>query len=175
MSWRARLALLLLVVQCGPATAQVRVVRHGDDRLVGIAEVDVLVSTETADRSCPVDIADARQLAVSVLRDGGVRASASQKARSWHYSVVVDIQTSAMAGPCASSVSSELVAEVAGVPEADKALAPGTWGSLLVGPMSLARETTLVISARVAHHASVRQAVAAQVAAIAARIRSANH
>lgn len=174
MTHLALAAAVLVSTLASSLWAQVRIVRHGEDRLVGITEVDVLVTSTAAMAACDVNAADAQQQALRALREGGLKATASHKARSSHYSVVVEIQTSAVADSCSSSLLSELVAEVAGIPEADNSAAPGAWGSLLIGAMPLARESALVISARVAHDATVQQAIARQVRALAARVRSAN-
>ena len=170
---RVILVASLLLIGVDECVAQVRVVRYGDERLVGVAEVDVLIVTSPV-AGCRVDSAEAQELVLRLLREHGVRATASARARSWHYSVVVTVRTAPSADACVSAVSSELVAEVAGIPEADKVAVPGAWGSLLMGPMPLAHDMTLVISSRVTHDADVGRAVETQVTAIADRIRSAN-
>lgn len=163
-----------LLVSVVTSAAQIRVVRDGDDRLHGIAEVDVLVEVAAPVARCIVTLAALQATARDALRLAGVAATLSQKARSGFYSIVVHARSESAGTTCAAAVATELVAEVTAIPEADTAAAPGTWGSLLKGMMPLVRESALVITAPVAHDASVERTVRAQVAAIAARIRSVN-
>jgi hypothetical protein len=166
------LAVLLLVATA--AHAQVRVVRHGDDRLTGISEVDVLVTGNTSLPRCAVSTPHVQQRAVDALRRANVTATRSDKGRSWYYSVVIDIHSAHTDDACATALTTELVAEVAGIPEADRDAPEGQWGSLLMGAMPLLSEKALVIAPDVEHDSAVQKMIAAQVAAIAARIRSAN-
>jgi hypothetical protein len=171
---RAPLAVLaVLSLAVTSLAAQTRVVRHGDDRLTGIDEVDVLLASAPA-AACAVASAPVQQRALRALREAGIRATISQSARSWHYSVVIDLRGQAAPGGCATAVVTELVAEVRGIPEADTRLSPGQWGSLLVGYMPLLRDTSLVIGPAVEHDAAVQDTVFAHVAAMAARIRGVN-
>jgi len=153
---------------------QVRVVRHGDERLAGISQVDVVVSTNGDVARCPVDRAQLQQSAVAVMGASRVKATVSEKASSWFYSVLVTTHSVAAGGTCASAVTAELVAQVEAMPEADRQAAPGTWGSLLVGPMSLVRETELITSPPVEHAARLQKLIGAQLAAIGARISLVN-
>lgn len=163
------------VLWVNAAQAQVRVIRSGEDRLTGINEVDLLVTLKgPGTAGCNVDVKPVQTSAVSVLRAAGLKVTTSDKARSWHYSIVVDVWTDGREAMCASAVTTELVAEVVGVPEADKAAPPGRWGSMLIGFMPLARENGLVIGAAVTHDAAVRQQVFAQLSTLAARIRLVN-
>jgi hypothetical protein len=165
---------VLLVVATSDASAQTRVVRSGDDRLTGVAEVDVLIQNSAAPMGCPVTPERLGAEAVETLRRAGIRATQSEKARSWHYSIVVTIQSARTASDCATAVAAELVAAVTGLPDADRENPPDRWGSMLIGFMPLVRESALVIGAPVEHDAAVRRMTVAHVTAIAARIRSAN-
>ena len=109
-----------------------------------------------------------------VLRRAGVSATLSEVARSSPYSLVIEVHTAPAGELCASAIATEVVAEVSGIPEADRFAPPGRWGSLLVGAMPLLSEKALVIRNGVEHDAAVRGALEQQVAAMAARIRSAN-
>lgn len=168
--WLTVLGTLLLTAS---VASQVRVVRYGDDRLAGIDEVDVLVTDGSDGRGCAFTRQTAQERAVRALRAVNIKATSSDKARSWHYSVVIDVERTELSAICASAITTELVADVSGIPEADRELPAGRWGSLLVGVMPLARDKTLVIGAALEHDAAVQQAIESQVAALAARIRSA--
>jgi hypothetical protein len=163
-----------ILLMSASVAAQVRIVRYDDDRLKGIGEVDVLVLQSSSQGACRVSRPTLQNRALGALRERGVAATVSEKARSWYYSVVIEIHSGSQSSVCASAVSTELVAEVAGIPEADNAAPPGSWGSFLVGGMALLKDKTLVIGTALEHDAAVQQAVEAQVAAVAARIRSAN-
>lgn len=155
-------------------SAQVRVVRYGDDRLTGIREVDVLVTAGSSAPSCATSVAAVQRRAVEALRRANVKATVSDKGRSWFHSIVIDIRSERSDDQCASAIAAELVAEVAGIPEVDRDAPDGTWGSLLVGAMPLVRDTALVIRPALEHDAAVQATVETQVASIASRIRSAN-
>ena len=175
----ARLVALLLTAAAtahvaAQETPRVRVVRYGDDRLAGIREVDVLVTRAATMAACHVDVSGVQRRAVAALGRENVSATVSEKGRSWFYSIVVDIRSEQTVAACATVVTTELVAEVAGIPEADRGLPDGEWGSLLVGPLPLVRDMALVIRPNVEHDAAIQEAIGAQVAAIATRIRSAN-
>jgi hypothetical protein len=173
MTLTTAVPVLLVMLAVTSAAPQVRVVRYGDDRLTGITEVDVLITTQPA-AGCDVGVPASQQTAADALAAANVRATQSITARSWHYSVVVDVRSGRSGTSCASSVTTELVAEVAGAPEADALLPPGAWGSLLMGYMTLARESTLVIAPPLEHDAAVRAVIGDHVTAIAMRLRSAN-
>jgi hypothetical protein len=155
--------------------AQVRVVRTGDDRLTGIHAVDVLVTVSGANSDgCAIHSAPLESLAVQEMRAAAVEATVSTKARSWFYSVTVDVRPQRVAGSCAVAITTELVAQVDGIPEADRYGSPGSWGSLLVGVMPLLRETALIAPAPGKRQAAVETAVRGHVAAFAAKLRAAN-
>jgi hypothetical protein len=159
----------------GGTQGQVRVLRSGDDRLSGITAVDVLVDVAAADgQQCIVDRARAAGRAVVALRAARIEATVSDKAPSWFYSVLVDIHTTLVGASCVAAVSTELVAHVQGAPEADKLASPDRWGSLLIGPMSLLRENTLVTARPEEHDATVQKTVEAHVTTIATKIRAVN-
>jgi hypothetical protein len=178
------LAAILGVLSGTVSLGQVRVVRHGDDRLAGITQVDVVVEI-AGDLSgqCAMGRAAVAELAQAALREAGVKASLSEKASSWFYSVVIRVTTAA-ASPassqppvrgsvCVAFVETELVAQVAGFPEGDRN-ATGKWGSILIGQMPLVAKTDLVTGAPEEHDAAVRQAVRASVTLIATKLRAAN-
>jgi hypothetical protein len=165
---------VLLLLSVTTADAQVRVVLYGDDRLRGISEVDVVVTLTGDAPGCAVARPSLQTDAVGTLRGSRIRATVSEKASSWHYTVLITVQTRAAGNECATAVTTELVAQVEGFPEADKFAAAEAWGSVLIGPMSLARENALVTSAPNAHDATVQATARAQVAALAERVRRAN-
>ena len=169
------LVVTLVVLSSATTAAQVRVVRYGDDRLTGIEEVDVLIRLASpVHTQCPVSVADLRQRAIANLATRNIKATISEKARSWHYSIVVEVRSASTGGGCASAIVTELVAEVAGMPEGDTLRPPGAWGSLLIWFMPLRRDNTLVIGSALEHDAAVQRSVDEHVAAIAAAIRTAN-
>jgi hypothetical protein len=167
-------AVMLLIAALAGAT-QVRVVRHGDDRMTGIREVDVLV---LPDAGTPARCALARQSlqhsAASVLREAGIAATVSERASSWFYTLRVTTASLEVGGHCVTSLMTELVAAVRAVPDADEQAAPGTWGSLLVGEMVLARATDLIHTRDTAHQQSCIERLRAQVTGIASRVRAHN-
>jgi hypothetical protein len=170
-------ALAVIVVALVPAAAaaQVQVVRYGDDRLAGITEVDVLVSlTEDPAGRCPVERAGLEALAGAVLRQAGITATISRKASSWFYSVLIDVTTAAAGSSCASSLTTDLVAQVEGIPDANRGLPVGVWGSRLVGAMPLLHYTDLVTSTREEHDAVVRQAGQVRLVVVGEKLRAAN-
>jgi hypothetical protein len=175
MPRRVWVTSLCLAASLATVDGQVRVVLYGDDRLKGIAEVDVVVDV-TGDTSpaCLVSRPALQTTASEMLRKSRVRATVSEKASSWHYTVQLTVHKAAVGEGCASAVSTELVAQVEGFPEADKFAASGAWGSILMGSMSLAREIDLVTSGPREHDAAVQAAARAQVIALAGRIRRAN-
>jgi hypothetical protein len=163
-----------LVAALATAEGQVRVILYGDDRLQGITEVDVVVTVLGDPATCTVSRSALQTGATNTLRNSRIRATVSEKASSWHYTVLMTIHRSATGSGCASAVTTELVAQVEGFPEADKFAAAGAWGTILIGPMSLVRENGLVTSAPKEHDAAVQAAALAQVAALAERVRRAN-
>ena len=129
-----------LLAALATAEEQVRVILYGDDRLKGITEVDVVVTVLGEPAACAVARSGTADWATNVFSEGSrIRATVSEKASSWHYTVLMTVHRSPAGDGCASAVSTELVAQVEGFPEADKFAAPGAWGSILMGPMSLVR------------------------------------
>jgi len=151
----------------------VRVVRYGDDRLSGITAVDVVAGDMRAN-ACGLSQAMLQETALTALRAAGMTASVSERASSWFYTVYVTAESSAADGQCVTAVSTELVAQVDGIPEPDRGAAPDAWGSLLVGQMPLVRESALVSSGRAEHAGRVASTLGAQVSGIGARIRAVN-
>jgi len=99
---------------------------------------------------------------------------ASAKAISWFYTVYVTAESAAADGHCMTAVRGELMAQVNGIPDADRAAPQDTWGSLLVGEMPLVRQSVLVTSNQAEHASQVNDAVREQLTAIGARIRTVN-
>ena len=154
-------------------TPQVRVVRYDDDRLSGITAVDVVVNEMNAN-ACGLSRAALQDSAVTALRAAGTTASVSAKASSWFYTVYVTAESSAADGRCVTAVRAELMAQVSGIPEADRSAPQDGWGSLLVGEMPLVRQSAMVNSSRTGHAAQVDAVVREQVTAIGARIKAVN-
>jgi hypothetical protein len=164
------LLVAAITLQAGP----VRVVRYGDERLKGITRVDVVVH-ETGDvQACRVGKIGLQRVATAALAEVPVLASVSEKASSWFYSLQVTTASILTGGSCATSVWTELVAHVAGMPEADRYAPPGAWGSLLVGQLSLLRESAVVSSPLAHHQTRLESALRVHVAAIGGRIKAAN-
>ena len=156
-------------------TADVRVVRYGDDRLTGITTIDVVVPDLDAHAaSCGLSRVELQDAAVASLRAAGIKASVSGRASSWFYTIYVTVGAAAEDDRCVSSIGAELMAQVEGIPEADRHAAKDAWGSLLVGQMSLAREGVIISSSRAGHRARAEASVRDQVGAIGARIRAVN-
>lgn len=164
-----------LLARAAPGHAQVRVILYGDDRLAGITAVDVVV-TVTGDfaTQCAVSRVELQTRAAETLRAAQIRATVSEVASSWHYTVTVTVRNGLAGGACVSALSTELVAHVEGFPEADKFAAADAWGSILIGTMSLVRENDLVTSPLNEHDVAVQAAATAQVAGLAERVRRAN-
>ena len=172
---RVLVPAMLLLALAASAAAQVRVVLYGDDRLAGIAELDVVVIvTGETSTSCAVSRPALQTGAVEALRGAHVRATVSEKASSWHHTLIVNVHQGRSGDGCVSALITELVTQVEGFPEADKFAAPGRWWSILIGPMSLGRENGLVTSFAREHDAAVQAAVRVQASALAERIRRAN-
>lgn len=168
------LVFLALLGRDMATAAQVRVVRYDDDRLTGIREVDVVLTTAGEVTRCVEDRTRLQQTAVETIRVAGLRATTSEKARSWFYSVLVSAHSVAIGGSCVTALTIELVAQVDGIPEADRAGPLDAWGSLLVGPLSLIHETVMVTSPAGDHVAPLQAALRARLGAIGARIQAAN-
>lgn len=153
---------------------QVRVVRAGDDRLVGITQVDVVVVTAPPAGPCSLARQPLQAAAVSTLAAAGIPATVSEKGSSWFYSVTMDLTSAAAGDGCATAITIELIAQVQGVPDADAQRAPQSWGSLLVGAMPLIRVHDLVTTPAKEHDAAVARAVDRHIAALSARVRAVN-
>jgi hypothetical protein len=165
---------LAAALNTAPIDAQVRVVRRGDERLVGITRVDVVVGGLDETAVCGVRKPELQQQAVAQLVAAGLRASASERDSSWFYSVRVDVRSQRVNGSCATALATDLIAHGDAVPEADRHAAPQDWGSLLVGEMTLIHDLALVSGRAADHAAAVAASLAAQTAAIGERIRTAN-
>ena len=171
---RAAAIAIGVVLFTSAARGQVRVVRSDSARLAAVEAVDVLVTHgNAASPACDVTTRAIGTGAVDTLGAAQVRATISDKARSWFYSLVIELHTRQHGASCATAMSTELVAEVEAVPEADRHAPPGAWGSLFRGYMPLAHEADVVVGPPAGHDADVQRAVAAQVAAVAARVRAA--
>jgi hypothetical protein len=155
--------------------AQVRVVRHGDDRLAGITEVDVLVRV-TPDREAPCALArtSLQDVALATLGGLSLKATLSEKSASWFHTVLVTVTSTAANGSCAAAIATELVAHVEARPDADRQAPRGQWGSLLVGELSLIRESALVTAPAKAHDAAVQKVVREQLTNLGRRVRAVN-
>jgi hypothetical protein len=157
------------------ADAQVRVVRHADERLTGIREVDVLVRGVGAEADgCEAIRHTVEATAAERLRAGGVRATVSEVAPSWHHSLLITLSSAATPCGCSTALVIDLVAHVRGMPDADAHAAPDAWGSLLVGYMPLSSTTDVVTASAPTHPHAIEQLVRTRVDALAARIKSKN-
>jgi hypothetical protein len=167
--------LVATTVMSATSQAPVRVVRYGDDRLTGIAEVDVVVRIDSRTAEVCTASRDLLQsTARDTLRQAGLTATISYKSSSWFYSVIVNVISARVDARCVASLTTELVAEVQGIPEADLGHPPGAWGSLLVGQMPLISASELVIVPLPEHDSAVRAAVRGQIAALATKLRMVN-
>jgi hypothetical protein len=165
---------LALLLHASAASAQVRVLRAGDERLAGIGAVDILVTVSPPMAACPLDLGALRDAAIRRLRTAGLSASVSEKARSSFHSVVIDITIQREHGLCAAAIGTDLVTEVRGIPEAERVAEPAAWGSLLLGYMPLLRGRAVVLGTAMEIGAAVRSAAEMHVASIAAAIRARN-
>lgn len=171
--WTATL-LTLLVVSSTAADTQVRLVLRDDDRLRGIRSVDVVVNdTPDGEPRCRLDRGALQSAAVAALQGTGLRATVSDKASSWFHTVEVDVRTVAAGDQCVSALSADLVAHVDGLPEADRGLPPEAWGSLLIGTMRLARDSTIVAALPERHAGQVIDELRSRLTAIGERVRKA--
>lgn len=175
----ARLAGVLVLVSMtlgsagGPA-AQVRVMRYGDDRLTLVTAVDVVLDPLRADSArCGIARDTLQQEVIRALQAGGLVASLSEKASSWHHTVFVTASTVFSDGHCATGLVTELMAQVEGIPVSDRGAPAGQWGSLLVGQLTLIRHNGIVSSKSSAHAADVRTMAREHARAIAARVEAA--
>jgi len=172
---KSLLALAMLAAAVASLHAeQVRVVRYGDDRLTGVMSVDVVVSMSPGGEACRLTSSALQDAAVAALRQSGIKASVSARASSWFYTVYVRLASVAAADRCVTAVETQLVAQVQGIPEADRDAPAGAWGSLLVGELSLLRESMMAVSPPAAHPARVEATVVEQLAAVGERMKRAN-
>jgi hypothetical protein len=154
---------------------QVRVVRYGDDRLEGISAVDVVIDPLRTDAArCGVTREALQPFILSTLQSTALKATISEKASSWHHTVYVTASTVISDGHCATSVVTELMAQVEGIPAAERDAPPGHWGSLLVGQLTLIRHNGIVSSRAAAHAADVRSVLRDHLVAIGTRVITAN-
>lgn len=173
--------LTLLIIATGWLSAniahaeQVRVVRSGDDRLKGIAAVDVVIDPVPADSvRCGITRDALQQITVKVLKSAGLKATLSEKSSSWFYTVYATASTVRSSGSCATSIVTELTAQVAGIPDAERNAQPGESGSLLVGQLTLIRHNGIVSSRASVHASHVRSVLSDHLSGIAQRVTAAN-
>lgn len=172
---RIVLVAVLCTISVVTSRAQVRVVRYGDDRLSGIHEVDVVVHTTSPNGEwCGPSRETLQSVTRDTLQNAALQATVSQHASSWFYSVVLRALGARVDNGCVTALIIELVAEVQGIPEADRSAVPGAWGSLLVGHMPLVATSRLVTTPEREHDSAVREVVRDQVTHIATRLRAAN-
>jgi hypothetical protein len=158
-----------------PLTSPVREVRRGDERLRGVEAVDVLIASfKGAVDRCRIMREDLQRDAKQTLIGGGVPATISERSSSWFYTIAVTVHTAAAGDRCVTALGTELMTHVEGIPEVDRYATAGTWGSLLVGQLSLIDLSDLIESAAAEHATVVRSALREQLAAIARRIVAAN-
>ena len=110
-------------------------------------------------------VAAAHAEQVRVVRDGDDRLTGVTS---------VDVVVSLSPVAALRKSGTELVGHVQGIPEADRDAPAGAWGSLLVGELSLARESTMNVSPPAAHAVQVEATVVEQLAAVGERMRRAN-
>ena len=170
-------ALALLVGALIPiaASAQVRVVRRGDERLKGITSLDVVVTgLDAGIPPCGLEKGSLLRESARLLNGPGLRATISERASSWFYTVVIDVRSTLTAGRCATALSTDLVAHVDGIPEADRAAPPEAWGSLLIGDLTLIHDLAVIQSDPSGHPAAIDASLRKQISSIGERIRLAN-
>jgi hypothetical protein len=173
--------LTLLVVVTSWLSANVvhadqgRVVRSGDERLKGIEAVDVVIDPVPPDSvRCGITRDALQQITVDTLNSAGLKATLSEKSSSWFYTVYATASTVRSSGLCATSIVTELTAQVAGIPEAERNAQPGQMGSLLVGPLTLIRHNGIVSSRASVHATHVRSVLSDHLSGIAQRVTAAN-
>jgi len=166
--------VVTLVATIGVTSAQVRVVRYGDDRLSGIRHLDILVDGPTAVAgACSLAVAPIQQAAVSAVTETGLKASVSEKASSWFHTVVIGVRSLALSDQCMISLNVELLAHVEAMPLGDRQEPRTEWGSLLMGQMALLRSSGLLPSSIAARQQIVNSATRSAVIDIARRVRAA--
>jgi hypothetical protein len=167
--------VVALASLAAPGYAQERVVRQGDDRLKGIAAVEVTIDPVPPDAArCGLTREQLQKTAVAALKRAGVKATLSEKAGSSPYTVYATVSSVRLAGQCATSVVTELTAQIEGVPEADRSAPAGAPGSLLVGQLTLIRHNGVISSRASAHASSVWSLLREHLTDIATRIAVAN-
>lgn len=165
--------LVLLAASIWPAPVdQVRVMRRDDVRLAIIDAVDIVTRVE-GDARCRVESGPLGESVRAALQRSGTRATISAQGPSWYYTVRVRVVSARSGETCASSLLTELVAEVEAVPVADYYAEPGTWGSWLVGESHLITESDVVLGAPEAHLSDVAAAAARRAAEIGQRVAKA--
>ena len=153
------------------AEAQVRELRHGEDRLKGITAVDVAIDPVSADAArCGIARVRLQEAAMETLTAAGLRATLSAKASSWFYTVYATVSSVRSGGQCSSSVVTELTAQVQGIPEADRQVPADRLGALLVGQLTLIRHNGIVSSRAAAHTGQVRALLREHLTDIARRV-----
>lgn len=166
---------LLAALAAEAADAQVRVVRRNDERLKGVTSVDVVVTgIDAAAADCRLDKPSLERAAVRLLNGPGLRATVSERASSWFYTVRVDVRSTIAAGRCATALWIGLIAHVDGIPDSDRDGPPAAWGSLLVGEMALLHDLAVVQGEPGSHASAVDASLRTQISAIGERIRLAN-
>ena len=154
---------------------QGREIRQRDDRLKGITAVDVTIDPVPADAArCGITRELLQKTALQVLRETGLKATLSEKASGSYYTVYAMVASVRLAGQCASSVVTELTAQVEGVPEAERHAPSGQPRSLLVGQLTLIRHNGIVSSRIAAHAGPVQSLLREHLTGIATRIAAAN-
>ena len=168
-------ALVLSAALPFTADGQVRVVRRGDERLKGITTVDVVVTgIDTTATQCGLDKPALLRESATRLNGHGLRATVSERASSWFYTVVVDVRSDRTGDHCATALSTDLIAHVDGIPEADRYAPAEEWGSLLVGDVTLIHDLAVVQSDASGHAVATVSSLRKQMSSIRERIRLAN-
>jgi hypothetical protein len=165
MKQAVTLGAVLLVMQATTA-AQIRVVRSGDSRLVGISMVDVVVETRASpdakSQRCLPPRDELGRLAVATLSAATLKATLSDRASSWFHTVYVLGHATLVDGTCVNAI-----------PDADTQRPSGQWGSLLRGDLSLTRDGVLV-SSPPSDPSPLLDALRGQLTRIARRVAAAN-
>jgi hypothetical protein len=163
------MGVLILVLSApgnGSSTAQVRELRHGDDRLKGITSVDVVIDPLAADGSrCGLAREAIQQVTVMALQSAGLKSTVRENASSAFFTVYVTATTVRSGSQCATSLVTDLMAHVEGAQDS---------GSVLVGEMSLIRHQGVVSSAHSAHTSNVHSVLRDHLKAIGTKVATAN-
>jgi hypothetical protein len=157
-----------------PLTSAVRVIRRGDERLRGVSAVDVVVDLSAASASCGLSRPRLQDDVRTRLVGRGLRASISEKASSWFYTVSLALDTLVVHDRCVTSVRVQLSTPVDAIPEIDRYATSGQWGSLLVGQLPLIESSKLIESPADEHPRRVRMLLDEQLDALAGRVAAAN-